>query len=332
MKKILITGGAGYVGGYMTDLLFRGGEDVTVFDNLVYESRFLKNVPFLYGDIRDRQALGKILPRYDVVIWLAAIVGDGACAVDPFLTQSINEDTVKWLVDNYSGKIVFPSTCSVYGINNDLIDEGAATNPLSMYAITKLNAERYIVKYHEDHLIFRLGTLYGMSDDHSRIRLDLVTNVLTQKATLGEPLTVLGGDQWRPLLHVRDVAEATLFGLKEGISGLFNLHAENYRIREIAEEIQQIIPNTKIVYQDLKFEDLRNYRVKSDAYRNLGWRPKYTMHEGIEELHKVIREHRIKDLDNPIYYNAHYLNGRTENFGWRQGRGRPGLGVLRQRV
>ena len=85
------------------------------------------------------------MPKYDVVIWLAAIVGDGACTVDPFLTQSINEDTVEWLVDNYSGKVVFPSTCSVYGINNDLIDESAPTHPLSMYAITKLAAEHTIV-------------------------------------------------------------------------------------------------------------------------------------------------------------------------------------------
>ncbi len=310
MTKILISGGAGYVGGYMTDLFAKHGEDVTVYDNLIYESRFLKMVSFIYGDIRDREKLRKILPKYDVVIWLAAIVGDGACAVDPFLTQSINEDTVKWLVDHYSGKIVFPSTCSVYGVNNDLIDESAPTNPLSMYAITKLNAENYILSRHKDYLIFRLGTLYGLSDEHSRIRLDLVTNILTQKAALGEPLTVFGGDQWRPLLHVRDVAEATLFGLKHQVNGLFNLHTENYRIREIAEEIKKIVPGTKVIYQDLKFEDLRNYRVKSDAYRGLGWEPKHNMSEGIREMHMVIKEHRIKDINNPIYYNAHYINER----------------------
>ena len=254
--------------------------------------------------------LRKILPQYDVVIWLAAIVGDGACAVDPFLTQSINEDTVKWLVDHYEGKIVFPSTCSVYGINNDLIDESAEPNPLSMYAITKLAAERYIVENHKDYLIFRLGTLYGLSDEHSRIRLDLVTNILTQKATLGEPLTVFGGDQWRPLLHVRDVSEAVLFGVQQKINGLFNLSAENYRIREIAEEIQKVIPEAKVIYQDMKFEDLRNYRVSAEALRRLGWKPKHTMAKGIREMHAVIKENRIKDLNNPIYYNAHYINER----------------------
>jgi nucleoside-diphosphate-sugar epimerase len=310
MAKILIPGGAGYVGGYMTDLLSQNGENVTVYDNLIYESRFLKNVSFIYGDIRDREKLRKILPEFEVVIWLAAIVGDGACAVDPFLTQSINEDTVKWLVDNYSGKIIFPSTCSVYGVNNDLIDENAPPNPLSMYAITKLAAERHIVANHKNYLIFRLGTLYGLGDEHSRIRLDLVTNILTQKAAFGEPLTVFGGDQWRPLLHVRDVAEATLFGLRRNIAGLFNLAAENFRIREIAEEIRKIIPNTSVVYQDMKFEDQRNYRVSFEAYRKLGWSPKHTMSEGIREMHLVIKEQRIKDLNDPIYYNAHYLNER----------------------
>ena len=310
MKKILIAGGAGYVGGYLTDLLLKNGEDVTIFDNLIYESRFLKSVKFIYGDIRDRHLLRKILPGYDVVIWLAAIVGDGACAVDPFLTQSINEDTVKWLADNYGGKIIFPSTCSVYGINNELIDESAEPNPLSMYAITKLAAERYIVEHHEDYLIFRLGTLYGLSDEHSRIRLDLVTNVLTQKAALGESLSVFGGDQWRPLLHVRDVGEAMLFGLKNGVHGLFNLSAENYRIRDIAKEIQKIVPNVKVDYQDLKFEDLRNYRVSAEAIRKIGWEPKYDMSQGIREMYAVIRENRIKDLNNPINYNAHYINER----------------------
>jgi len=310
MAKILITGGAGYVGGYMTDLLRQNGEDVTIYDNLIYESRFLKNVSFIYGDIRDREKLRKILPEFEVVIWLAAIVGDGACAVDPFLTQSINEDTVKWLVDNYHGKIIFPSTCSVYGINNELIDESAPPNPLSMYAITKLAAEQHIIANHKDYLIFRLGTLYGMGDEHSRIRLDLVTNVLTQKAAFGEPLTVFGGDQWRPLMHVRDVAEATLFGLRKKVTGLFNLSAENFRIREIAEKICDIIPNTRVVFQDMKFEDQRNYRVTSEAYRNLGWTPKHTMDEGIHEMFMVIKEQRIKDLSDPIYYNAHYLNER----------------------
>src|SRR4051812_29233027 len=99
-KNILLVGGAGYIGGYLTDLLVDNGYLVTVYDNLMYETRFLKRIDFVKGDIRDYKKLGELLPQYDVVIWLAAIVGDGACTVDPKLTQEINSDTVKWLVKN----------------------------------------------------------------------------------------------------------------------------------------------------------------------------------------------------------------------------------------
>jgi len=98
--------------------------------------------------------------------------------------------------------------------------------------------------------------------------------------------------------------------LENGVHGLFNLSAENYRIRDIAKEIQKIVPNVKVDYQDLKFEDLRNYRVSAEAIRKIGWEPKYDMSQGIREMYAVIRENRIKDLNNPIYYNAHYINER----------------------
>ena len=181
MSKILIAGGCGYVGGYLTDFLTRNGYDVTVYDYLLYEERFLKEVKFIYGDVRDTEKLSKIINNYDIVIWLAGIVGDGACAVNPELTISVNVDSVKWLVDNFKGKIIFPSTCSVYGVNNDLIDESAIPSPLSLYASTKLEAEKYIIEHCNDYLIFRLGTLFGLGDNHSRLRLDLVVNILSLK-------------------------------------------------------------------------------------------------------------------------------------------------------
>jgi nucleoside-diphosphate-sugar epimerase len=127
-SKILVVGGCGYIGGFLTDLLTNQAYDVTVYDSLLYETRYLKNVNFIRGDIRDTEKLEKIIHDYDTVVWLAALVGDGACAVDLELTKRINFDAVKWLVDNFKGKIVFTSTCSVYGANNDLIDETATPN------------------------------------------------------------------------------------------------------------------------------------------------------------------------------------------------------------
>jgi nucleoside-diphosphate-sugar epimerase len=304
--KLLIVGGAGYVGGVMTDLL-RNYHDVTVYDSLLYEARYFKQIPFIYGDIRDRSKLAKILPDYDVVIWLAAIVGDGACAIDPFLTQSINEDSVKWLVDNYKGKIILTSTASVYGANRDEVDELSRVNPLSVYAKTKLAAETYIRQNCKNYLIFRLGTLFGLGDQHSRVRLDLVVNALTLKATLGEPLSVFGGEQWRPLLHVKDVADATNYALHSNMQGLHNLSCGNFQIKDIAETIRECIPSTTITYTDMKFEDLRNYKLKGPGFTGTGWEPMYTLELGIEEIKQVIEEHRIKNLKDPVYSNEVYL-------------------------
>jgi nucleoside-diphosphate-sugar epimerase len=309
MNKILIIGGAGYIGGYLSDLLLNNSYDVTIYDSLVYESRYLKNINFIYGDIRDTEKLAPLLSKFDTVIWLAAIVGDGACAVDASLTNEVNFLAVKWLVDNYSGRIIFPSTCSVYGINNDLIDESAAPNPQSMYASTKLAAEQYIVANCKDYLIFRLGTLFGISDTYSRLRLDLVVNVLTTKSVRGEKLTVFGGEQWRPLLHVKDVSTAILHGLQNNIKGLYNLSNKNYTIYELALEIQKLIPQSEVLSQDLKFEDVRNYKVKNDKYVNTGWTPKFTLQDGILEIKQTIEQDRIKDIKDSVYFNANYIKG-----------------------
>jgi len=305
--KILVVGGCGYVGGYLTDRMIHCMHDVTVYDNLTYESRFLKPVNFIYGDIRDFDKLSKIINDYEVVVWLAAIVGDGACAINPDLTEELNFGCTKWLVDNYKGKIVFMSTCSVYGINNDLIDELATPNPLSKYAETKLKAERYIANNHHEYLIFRLGTLFGLGDNFSRLRLDLVTNILTLKATRGEPLTVFGGEQYRPLLHVKDVATATLYCLNHNINGLFNLSYKNYTIKEIAETITSIVPGSETIATDIKFEDLRNYKVKTDKILSKGWAPSYDLADGVMEIYKVVKDKRIVNSADPVYSNAVYL-------------------------
>jgi nucleoside-diphosphate-sugar epimerase len=308
-KRILIVGGAGYIGGYLTDYLSALNYSVTVYDSLLYESRYLKKVPFIYGDICDTTKLLTLLPKYDIVIWLAAIVGDGACATNPSLSRLINEESVKWLADHYQGKIIFMSTCSVYGINNDLIDETAEPHPLSVYAETKLGAEKYLLAQSKNCLIFRLGTLYGLSDEHSRIRLDLVVNVLTQKATMGEKLTVYGGEQWRPLLHVQDVSTAIAFGIETNSSGLYNLSEKNYKICESAEQVRSTLPNTQVEYVEKQYEDLRNYRVTAEKYKQHGWKPLHPLSKGILEIHTMLKEQRIKNVKDPVYSNEFYLKG-----------------------
>lgn len=298
--KTLVIGGAGYIGSHISEIM-----DTVVFDNLLFEDRFLTPVPFIYGDVRNLEEL-EIVHNYPTVVVLAGIVGDGACAVDPKLTYDTNVKHVKWLADNYKGKIIFTSTCSVYGKNDDLLNEQSPVNPLSIYAETKLEAERYLLEKKPDSLVFRLGTLYGMSGAFSRPRLDLVVNVLTQKAVQGETLNVFGGEQWRPILHVRDVAEAIKFGIENNLSGLYNLGSENVTIRQIAEKILNTVPG-KVEYQDILFEDKRNYKVSFNRINATGWIPKYFFDEGVEEMAKVFSQHRIKNINDPIYHNANYM-------------------------
>ena len=307
MTSILVVGGAGYIGGYLVDILSAlPNTYVAVYDNLLYEVQYLKKVPFIFGDVRNHEKLKTILPHYDVVIWLTAIVGDQACQVDAQLTREINVDSVKWLVDNYTGKIVYASTCSVYGRNDDLLDEDSPVSPLSDYARTKLEAEQYIVAHAKNYLIFRLGTLFGQGDEYSRIRFDLVVNVLSMRAARGEPLSVYGGEQWRPLLHVKDVGEAMVYGLQKGLTGLYVLSRANHTLLALAELIRQV-SGARIITSPLPTEDMRNYRVSAKKMRDTGWEPQYLLSQGIFEIINLVQSQRIKFVNDSIYSNGAYI-------------------------
>jgi len=303
--KVLIVGGAGYVGGGIVDLLSKDNE-VTVYDSLIYENSYRKNVNFIFGDIRDYKKINNILKEYDAVIWLAALVGDGACAINPALTHEINSETVKNLVKNFKGKIVFLSTCSVYGAQEGVLDENSEVNPLSEYASSKLVAEKYLED--ADAIIFRLGTLFGVGDQFSRIRLDLVVNILTTKAYIDKKMSVFGGEQWRPLLHVKDVANAIGHTLDTQTNGIFNLHYKNFKIIEIANEIKNKISDVEIETTPLPFQDARNYQVSSDKLKDAtGFQATVDLTQGINEMYELISSNRIKDINDPRYSNQNFL-------------------------
>ena len=303
--KILIVGGAGYVGGGIVDTLSKKNE-ITVYDSLIYESAYRKDVNFIYGDIRDYKKINSILNNFDAVVWLAALVGDGACSINPTLTHEINSETVKNLVKNFNGKIIFLSTCSVYGAQEGVLDENSEVNPLSEYASSKLIAEKYLEE--SDAIIFRLGTLFGISDQFSRIRLDLVVNILTTKALVDKKMSVFGGDQWRPLLHVKDVANAIEHNISSNTKGIFNLHYKNFKIIEIAEKIKEKIPDVSIETTPLPFQDARNYQVSSDKLkRETGFEASIELTQGIEEMYNLISSNRIKDINDPRYSNQNFL-------------------------
>ena len=303
--KVLIVGGAGYVGGGIVDLLSKENE-VTVYDSLIYENSYRKNVDFIFGDIRDYKKINNILDQFDAVIWLAALVGDGACAINPALTHEINSETVKNLAKNFKGKIVFLSTCSVYGAQEGVLDESSEVNPLSEYASSKLIAEKYLAD--SDSIIFRLGTLFGIGDKFSRIRLDLVVNILTTKAYIDKKMSVFGGEQWRPLLHVKDVANAIAHTLDTQTNRVFNLHYKNFKIIEIANEIKNKISDAEIETTPLPFQDARNYQVSSDKLKDAtGFQATVDLTQGINEMYELISSNRIKDINDPRYSNQNFL-------------------------
>lgn len=306
MKNVLVVGGAGYVGGWLTDELRRAGHQVRVFDLLLYEDIYLKDVDFVRGDVRDERALLPHLKWADAVVWLAAMVGDGACSLSPALTRDINVDVLRWLVRHFSGRIVFMSTCSVYGAQHGMLTEESPLNPLSLYAETKAEAEGILAD--ADAIIFRLGTIFGLSDTYSRLRLDLVLNLLTVKAVLHGRVSVFGGEQYRPLLHVRDVAEAVVPTLFTSHTGIFNLHAENTTIRQLAERVKAVEPDLEIEYTEMKFQDLRNYMVSSDKARDaFGFRPLLTVEDGITQIRDLVLAGRVPDTSSPRYSNMDFL-------------------------
>jgi nucleoside-diphosphate-sugar epimerase len=308
MSKILIVGGAGYVGGWLTDEAIRDGHEVRVIDNLTYEDSYLKNVDFVFGDVLDFDLIKNNLSWADTVVWLAALVGDPACAINPSLTKKINVDSVKNLVDNFDGRVIFPSTCSVYGAQNGLLNEESTVGPLSLYAASKLEAENILLKSNATPLIFRLGTLFGISDTYARLRVDLVLNVLTIRAVLEGTMSVFGGEQYRPLLHVKDVATAVIPHLNDSTSGIYNLSTENVTILQLAERIQKIVSKVKIEQTEISFQDARNYRVSTDKVKDeLSFLPRYTIENGIQEVANAITQNRIKDVGNPKFNNSESL-------------------------
>jgi len=308
MSKILIVGGAGYVGGWLTDEAIRDGHEVRVIDNLTYEDSYLKNVDFVFGDVLDFDLIKNNLSWADTVVWLAALVGDPACAINPSLTKKINVDSVKNLVDHFDGRVIFPSTCSVYGAQNGLLNEESAVGPLSLYAASKLEAENILLESNATPLIFRLGTLFGISDTYARLRVDLVLNVLTIRAVLEGTMSVFGGEQYRPLLHVKDVATAVIPHLNDSTSGIYNLSTENVTILQLAERIQKIVSKVKIEQTRISFQDARNYRVSTDKVnKDLKFVPRYTIENGIQEVANAITQKRIKDVGNPKFNNSESL-------------------------
>ena len=293
-KNVLITGGGGYIGSVLVDSAPEHWR-ITVLDNCLMGNsniNFSRKVNIIKKDIRNDSIIEDLVKKSDVVIHLAGIVGVLSFNRNPKAAITINQDATEKIVSavkKYNKKLVFMSTCSVYGFNTKICTEETIPNEVDDYSVTKSNSEQYIQQNLENYIIFRLGTVYGWSP---RMRFDLVINIIIEKVLWNEAVEIYGGTQWRPFVHVKDAANALVLGAETTIKGeIFNLVAENHQILEI---VKQITDNFEIV-TDTK--DSRSYHVDNEKIKNqLKWVPEMTIDKTIQEFKKV-------NYKENIYYN-----------------------------
>ena len=308
----MILGGAGLVGHAIVDLLNSTKvHEFLVVDNLLYTDEYLRHVPFQAGNVGNPKFMIPLLDSYkpDTVIHLAGIVGDAACAARPKEAEEANITSVKILRDHFDGRIIFPSSCSVYGTNDDLVTEESTPNPLSLYAEMKLRAEGILEG--KNVFIPRLGTLHGVT---GRLRNDLIVNVLAIRAMVEGKITVFGGEQYRPLLHVCDLVATMVMQLPRQDTGIFNLVENNYKITELADIVKQVIPDIEIEITEMEFEDRRNYKASADkAKQHWGFDPRLTVFDTVKDIVRIYNEGRIKDFSLIKYSNMLTLQLKDKN-------------------
>ncbi len=319
MKKVVVTGGAGYVGSVLIPKLLGKGHSVKVIDLYIYGEDVLdsvKNHPHLLqikGDIRNRKLLENELSGYDTVIHLACISNDPSFELNPQLGKSINYDAFIDLVD-VSKKVgvknfIYASSSSVYGVKQEKdVTEDLSLEPLTDYSKYKAECECVLLKEAADDFIvtiIRPSTVCGYSP---RMRLDLTVNILTNHAISKGGITVFGGEQMRPNIHIEDMTDLYVLLMElpdEKIQmKIYNAGYENYKVKDIAEMVRKNV-GSHIPITTVTTEDNRSYHVSSKKIREeLDFVPKHTIEEAVVDLVKAFENGKIPDpLENIRYYN-----------------------------
>ena len=316
INKILITGGAGYVGAVLVPCLLDEGYNVTVLDLMIYGEDVLKTHPKLVaikGDIRDISLLIKIIPCHDAMIHLACISNDPSFELNPDLGKSINLDAFEPLVEisKASGvqRFIYASSSSVYGVKEEKdVHENMLLEPLTDYSRFKADCEKILAKYQSPEfttVTIRPATVCGYSP---RQRLDVVVNILTNLAFHKREISVFGGNQLRPNIHITDMVEAYLALLrapKETIAGeIFNAGCENQTVLDLAETVQKVIgDDVKLVATPTN--DNRSYHISSKKIADkLEFVAKHTIKEAVEDLKRALESGLLPNsLENELYFN-----------------------------
>ena len=316
MSKILITGGGGYVGCALSDYLVEKGNSVTVYDLFLYGNKVFNNpdkIKFVKGDIRDQKLFEKAVKGHESVIHLACISNDPSFEMNPKLGKSINFDAFEPLVQiskrNNIQRFIYASSSSVYGIKTEKnVNEDMTLEPLTDYSKFKVNCEKILKNYSSENfetVIIRPATVCGYS---KRQRLDVIVNILTNLAFHNREISVYGGDQLRPNIHIKDMIRAyeiLLTADKKLVNGqIFNAGWENQSVNQITETVKNIVgPDITIVRT--KTDDNRSYHISSDKIKNvLNFQTMFTIEDAVRDLKEVFEKKLLIDtLNNDLYFN-----------------------------
>ena len=316
MSKILITGGAGYVGAVLTPHLLNKGHKVTVFDLMIYGKDVLKkhqNLRIIEGDIRNKNLLEKVLPNHEIIIHLACISNDPSFKLNPKLGKSINLDAFIPLVEiakkNSIKRFIYASTSSVYGIKTEKdVDESMSLEPLTDYSKYKVECEIILKKYISENftpIIIRPATVCGYSP---RQRLDVVVNILTNLAYHKREITIFGGKQLRPNIHIRDMVrayESLIEAPKSKVSGeIFNAGYENHSVLELANTVKRVIGDD-VNLNSSPTDDNRSYHISSKKIKKtLDFETKFTITNAVLDLRKAFENKLLPNsLTDEKYFN-----------------------------
>jgi nucleoside-diphosphate-sugar epimerase len=330
VKYVLVVGGAGYIGSTLVRRLLNEQYHVRVLDSLMFGDHAIRDLydnsrfELMVGDFRTIETIVRSIRGMDAVIHLGAVVGDPACALDEDYTFSVNTEAVRALREICRGygvrRFLFASTCSVYGAQDQLINEHSPLAPVSLYARSKIDAEQAILSMQNEEFrptILRLATAFGLS---YRMRYDLVVNLLTAQAVNKGKITIFNGNQWRPFIHVSDIARAFVTCLQaplELVAGqVFNAGDDesNLTLTDLGELVGRLVPGTQVCQQE-NSADRRSYRVDFSKIRQqLSFRCLTTVAEGIDEIVQAIRTGKHKEYEDVKYNNAAYLESNRKQF------------------
>ncbi len=317
IKSVYITGGAGYVGSVLVPKLLGKGYKVSVLDLMIYGDNVLEDHPNLTkikGDIRDQELLRKTIPGHDAVIHLACISNDPSFELNPDLGKSINLDSfepmVKIAKENGVKRFIYASSSSVYGIKEEPnVTEDMVLEPLTDYSKFKAMCEEILAPYQSDDfttVTIRPATVCGYG---RRLRLDLSVNILTNLAVNKNEITVFGGTQKRPNIHIEDMTDLYCMLLtlpKEKIAGkIYNAGYENFSIGEIAQMVKNVIGD-QVNIVTTPTNDLRSYHISSEKIKNdIGFEAKHSIEDAVRDLKAAFDKGLIPDsLNNDLYFNV----------------------------